>query len=60
VTEKEDLSVEATDDGRFYVADENYWEVTGNSYDTYAEAEAELRELSDATAAEDTRAEDDA
>ena len=45
MTEKEDLSVEKTEWGTFYVADENYNEFTGNPHDTYAEAEKELREL---------------
>jgi hypothetical protein len=55
MTDKEDLSVERRRRGRFYVADENYWEVTGNSYDTYGEAEEELRELYDPMAAEEAR-----
>jgi hypothetical protein len=55
MTKKEDLSVERAENGRFYVADENYWEVTGNSYDTYEEADQELEELYDAMAAEETR-----
>lgn len=53
--DKEYLSVEKTEEGRFYVADENYYEVTGNSYDTHEEAAEELRELYDALAAEEAR-----
>jgi tRNA(Phe) wybutosine-synthesizing methylase Tyw3 len=52
---KEDLSVEKTEEGRFYVADENYYEITGNSYGTHEEAEEELRELYDDLAAEEAR-----
>ena len=53
--DKDDLSVERTEEGWFYVADENYHEVTGNSYDTRKEAEKELRKLYDDLAAEEAR-----
>jgi hypothetical protein len=59
MTDKEDLSVEKTEDGRYYVADENYWEVTGNSYDTWEEAEEERSELYDTMAAEEALDEDE-